>query len=147
LHFRSPEDGNPSIDTPRYTACWTLCSAHCVINSLILVWAGNGEKHNVMRQRNNYKIKYIMRCFLSHFIRFLAGLVCLFLHFYYLFHLFVQEVKFSTIRSSCYPRVTFNSLNTFLNSTKYCDKGIPSKLLHQISRGYFCTVCDTLVRI
>jgi len=39
------EDGNPSIDTPRYTACWTLCSAHCVINSLILGWAGNGEKY------------------------------------------------------------------------------------------------------
>jgi len=80
LYFRSPEEENPSIDTPRYTACWTLCSAHCVINSLILGWAGNGEKHNVMRERNNYKIDHIMSCFLPHYIGYFAGLVCLFLH-------------------------------------------------------------------
>jgi hypothetical protein len=43
LCFWSQNTGIPSRGTPWYTASWTLCSPHCVINNLILGWAGNLE--------------------------------------------------------------------------------------------------------
>ena len=54
LYFWSPNKGIPNTGTPWYTASWRLCSPHCVINILMLWWAGNGEKQNTIR--HNYKI-------------------------------------------------------------------------------------------
>lgn len=51
LYFWSPKKGIPSIGTPWYTASWKLCSPHCVINNLILGWAGKWEKQNIISQK------------------------------------------------------------------------------------------------
>jgi hypothetical protein len=50
LYFWSAKNGTPSIGTPWYTASWKLWRPHCVINSLMLGWAGK-------KQRNKNLIK------------------------------------------------------------------------------------------